>query len=327
LKYRVLGKDGPRVSAIGLGRGSQPIEFGDPLEKEFASTVRRALDLGINFFDTADNYWWQRHEVLLGRALKGRRDEALIATKFGNMDAGDGNRGVNGRPERAYECCDASLKRLGVGVIDLYYLHRVDPNVPIEETVGAMARLIERGKVRWIGICEAAPDTIRRAHRAHPLCAVQSEYSLWARDCEREVLPVCRELGIGFVPYAPLGRGLLTGRIRSVDDLPVNDRRRRHPRFKPENLPRNVELVEGLQKIAAAKKLSAAQVALAWLLVQGDNIVPIPGTNHVCNVEANAAVVDAELSDTELAQLNRLFAPGAGAGERSPADALKRLGL
>jgi aryl-alcohol dehydrogenase-like predicted oxidoreductase len=327
LKYRALGKDGPQIAAIGLGRGSHPIQFGEPLEKEFTSTVRRALDLGINFFDTSDGYWWTRHEVLLGRALKGRRGEAVIASKFGNIDTGDGKRSINGRPEYAYACCDESLKRLGVEVIDVYYLHRVDPKVPIEETVGAMGRLVERGKVRWIGICEAAPETIRRAHRTHPLCALQSEYSLWARDCERNVLPVCRELGITFVAYAPLGRGLLTGRIRSVDDLAVDDRRRNHPRFKPENLTRNVELVEQLEAIAGASRVSGAQLALAWLLAQGDNIVPIPGTNHVRNLEANVAAVNVELSAAEMDELNRLFAPGAGAGERYPAQVLKGMGL
>jgi aryl-alcohol dehydrogenase-like predicted oxidoreductase len=327
VRYRHLGKDGPRVSAVGLGRGSRPIEFGDPLEKDFASAVRGALDLGVNFFDTADNYWWHRHEVLLGRALKGRRSEALIASKFGNIDTADGRRGVDGRPQYAFECCDASLERLGVDVIDVYYLHRIDPNVPIEETVGAMARLVERGKVRWIGICEASPETIRRAHRTHPLCTVQSEFSLWARDRERDVLPVCGELGIGFVPYAPLGRGLLTGRIRRVDDLAPDDRRRNHPRFKPENLPRNVGLVAGLEAIAASIGSSAAQLALAWLLARGDNIVPIPGTNHVRNVAANAAAADLEPGPAVLERLNRLFVPGAGAGERSPAQSLKRSGL
>ena len=327
MKYRQLGTTGPRVSAIGMGRGSQPVRSGEPLEQEFNATIARALDLGINLFDSSDAYWGARHEVLLGRALKGRRDAARIITKFGNIDLPDGKKATNGRPEYIIRCCDASLQRLGVDVIDIYFLHRVDPNTPIEETIGAMARLIGQGKVRHIGICEAGPATLRRAHQTHPLAALQTEYSLWSRDCEREILPVCRELGIAYIAYAPLGRGLLTGRIKTAGDLPPSDRRQKHPRFKPENLARNVELVAQLEAMAQARGVTSAQLALAWLLAQGDDIVPIPGTNHVRNIELNAAAVDIELSADELVRLSQVFAPGAGAGGRYGASALAGMGL
>ena len=327
MKHRRLGRNGPRVSAIGMGRGTQPVQFGDPLEQEFNATIARALELGVNLFDSSDAYWGTRHEVLLGRALKGHRDKAQIITKFGNIDLPDGKKATNGKPEYVYQCCDASLKRLGVDVIDLYCLHRVDPNTPIEETIGAMARLIEQGKVRHIGICEAGPATLRRARQTHPLAALQTEYSLWSRDCEREILPVCRELGIGYIAYAPLGRGLLTGRIKTIDDLPPTDRRRKHPRFKPENLARNVELVAQLEAMAGAKGVTSAQLALAWLLAQGEDIVPIPGTNHVRNLEQNVAAVDIVLSADELRRLSHVFAPGTGAGERYMANVLKGVGL
>ena len=327
MKTRQLGKTGPRVSAIGMGRGSQPVRSGEPLEQAFNATIARALELGVTLFDSSDAYWGTRHEVLLGRALKGRRDEAQIITKFGNIDLPDGKKATNGRPEYVAQCCDASLKRLGIDVIDIYFLHRIDPNTPIEETIGGMARLIEQGKVRHIGICEAGPATLRRAHRTHPLAALQTEYSLWCRDCEREILPVCRELGIAYMAYAPLGRGLLTGRVKTIDDLPPNDRRRKHPRFKPENLARNVELVAQLEAMAYARGVTSAQLALAWLLAQGEDIVPIPGTNHVHNLELNAAAVDIVLSADELRRLNQVFAPGAGAGERYMPNVLKGVGL
>jgi aryl-alcohol dehydrogenase-like predicted oxidoreductase len=327
MKYRRLGKSGPQVSAISQGRGSEPVRFGEPLEQEFNATIRRALDLGINFFDSSDAYWGTRHEVLLGKALKGRRNEALIASKFGNIDLPDGKKATNGRPEYVLECCDASLKRLGVDVIDIYYLHRVDPNVPIEDTVGAMAQLISRGKVRFVGICEAGVKTLRRGYREHPITVLQTEYSLWFREVERDILPACRELGIGYVAYAPLGRGLLTGRIKSVDDLPETDRRRRNPRFLPENLARNVELVGELEKLASSSGVSPAQMALAWLLGQGDDIVAIPGTNHVVNVEQNAAAADLELSDADVTALNEIFALGAGAGPRYAENVWKGVGL
>ena len=327
MKYRRLGATGPAVSAIGMGRGSQPVRYGEPLERDFNATIARALDLGITLFDSSDAYWGARHEVLLGRALKGKRERASIITKFGNIDLPDGKKATNGSPEYIAQACDASLQRLGVDAIDLYMMHRVDPNTPIEETIGAMARLIERGKVRHIGICEAAPATLRRAHRTHPLAALQTEYSLWCRDCEREILPVCRELGIAYIAYAPLGRGLLTGRIRTFDDLPSTDRRRKHPRFKPENLAHNLELVKQLEAMAVAKGVSSAQLALAWLLAQGADLVPIPGTNHVHNLELNVAALDIPLSAHELQRLDRLFVPGAGAGERYMANVLKGVGL
>jgi aryl-alcohol dehydrogenase-like predicted oxidoreductase len=327
MKYRRLGKSGPQVSAVSQGRGSQPVRFGEPLEAEFNATIERALDLGINFFDSSDAYWGTRHEVLLGRALKGRRNAALIASKFGNIDLPDGKKATNGHPEYVFECCEASLKRLAVDVIDIYYLHRVDPTVPIEDTVGAMAQLISQGKVRFIGLCEAGPKTLRRAHREHPITVLQTEYSLWFREVERDILPACRELGIGYVAYAPLGRGLLTGRIKSVDDLPAGDRRRRHPRFMPENLARNVELVRELETLASARHCSPAQIALAWLLRQGDDIVAIPGTNHVANVEQNAAAADLDLSVADVKRLSEIFSIGAGAGPRYMENVLKGVGI
>src|SRR3954470_504544 len=270
MKYRQLGKAGPQVSAIGLGRGNQPVKFGEPLEHEFNETIRRALDVGVTLFDSSDLYWSTRHEVMLGRAIEGRRHKILLTTKFGNIDLPDGKKGTNGRPEFVYSSCDASLERMGLDCIDVYFMHRVDPKTPIEETVGAMSRLVEQGKVRYIGLCEAGPETLRRAHKVHPLVALQTEYSLWARDCEAEILPACRELGIAYMAYAPLGRGLLTGAIKTVADLPESDRRRRHPRFQPENLKRNAELVAQLGAMAAKNKIKPAQLALAWLLAQGD---------------------------------------------------------
>ncbi|MDB5903625.1 MAG: Aldo/keto reductase [Betaproteobacteria bacterium] len=327
MKYRRLGRSGPQVSAVSLGRGATPVRFGEPLEAEFNATIRAALDRGINFFDSSDAYWGTRHEVLLGRAIKGRRSEALVTSKFGNIDLPDGTKATNGRPDYVLECCEASLKRLAVDVIDVYYLHRVDPNVPIEETVGAMAQLISQGKVRFIGLCEAGVKTLKRAHREHPIAALQTEYSLWFRDSEQEILPACRELGIGYVAYAPLGRGLLTGRIKSVDDLPPDDRRRKHPRFLPENLAKNAKLVQALEALAARIHASPAQVALAWLLAQGEDIVAIPGTNHVANVEQNAAAAELRLDAKDLAELDELFAPGAGAGARYTDNVLKGVGL
>ncbi len=327
MKYRRLGHQGPQVSAIGLGRGSQVVKAGDALQGAFDATIQRALDLGINLFDTSDAYWNTGHEVLLGRALKSRRGEALVCTKFGNIHLPDGRSATNGRPEFVFECCDASLKRLGLNVIDIYYLHRVDPAVPIEDTVGAMAQLVSQGKVRFIGICEAGAKTLRRACREHPIVVLQTEYSLWFRDVEREILPACRELGVGYVAYAPLGRGLLTGRIRNAKDLPEHDRRRRHPRFFEENLQRNVAMVEELETVAAECGASAAQVAIAWLLARGEDIVPIPGTNHVRNLEQNAAATDLVLSDEQLSRLAAVFAIGAGAGERYMPNVLKGVGI
>jgi len=327
MKYRRLGRNGPRVSAVGMGRGSQTVKFGDPLEAEFNAAIARARDLGINLFDSSDAYWGGRHEVLLGRALKPDRNRSLIASKFGNIDLPDGKKAMDGRPQYVFACCEASLKRLGVDVIDFYYMHRVDPKVPVAETVGAMTRLVEQGKIRFIGMCEADATTIRQAHLEHPITALQTEYSLWFRGVEQEVLPVCRELGIGFVPYAPLGRGLLTGGIKNVDDLPSGDRRRSHPRFLPDNLVRNVEMVRNLECLAAARGATAAQVALAWLIAQGDHIVPIPGTNRTANVELNAAAADLELTTAEMERLGEIFAIGAGAGERYPRELIEKWGI
>ncbi len=327
MKQRRLGKNGPMVSAIGMGRGSQPVQFDTPLEKDFNATIHRAIDLGINLFDSSDAYWGTRHEVLLGRAIKGRREQIMVATKFGNIELPDGKKAPNAKPAFVVECCEASLQRLDIDVIDLFYLHRVDPNTPIEDTIGAMGRLVEQGKVRHIGVCEVAPATLRRAHATFPLAAVQTEYSLWFRECEKEILPLCRELGIAYVGYAPLGRGLLTGRIRTVDDLPANDRRRRHPRFQPENLARNVELVAQLEAMAKAKGISNSQLAVAWLLAQGDHVIPIPGTNHVANLEQNVAAVDIVLTPAESQKLSDIFTPGAGAGERYMPNALKGVWL
>jgi aryl-alcohol dehydrogenase-like predicted oxidoreductase len=328
MKYRKLGRGGPRISAISMGRGNEAIRLEDErMVQAFNAAVRRAYELGMNFFDSSDAYWGTRHEVLLGRAIKGFRDKILISSKFGNIDLPDGGKATNGRPEYVQASCEGSLKRMDVDVIDVYYLHRVDPGVPIEETIGAMARLVEQGKVRHIGICEAGPATLRRAHATHPIAALQTEYSLWFREVERDVMPVCRELGIAYVAYAPLGRGLLTGRIRKVDDLAPGDPRRKHPRFAPENLARNVKLVEELEAMARGQGASPAQLALAWILAQGDNVVPIPGTNHVKNVELNAAAADISLSAEKVARLSEIFAVGAGAGKRYHETVLKGVGI
>ena len=328
MKQRKLGANGPTVSAIGMGRGNKAVKLDDAeMVQAFNAAVRRAFELGVNFFDSSDAYWSTRHEVLLGRAIKGFRNEVLVTSKFGNIDLPDGKKGTNGRPEYLKKCCDESLQRMGVDVIDVYYLHRVDPAVPIEETVGAMGRLVEDGKVRWIGICEAGPATLKRAHKAHPVAVLQTEYSLWFREVEKDVLPACRELGIGYVAYAPLGRGLLTGRIRTVDDLPPTDRRRRHPRFQTENLAKNVKLVEELEAMAKGQGVTTAQLALAWVLAQGEDIVPIPGTNQAKNVELNAAAADIRLGGELLARLSGIFAIGAGAGTRYNANVLKGMGI
>lgn len=328
MKYRKLGRDGPAVSAIGMGRGAQPVKLEDEaMVRTFNETIHRAWDLGINFFDSSDAYWGGRHEVLLGRAIKGFRDKVLVTSKFGNIDLPDGKKATNGRPEYLQKCCEESLQRLDVDVIDVYYLHRVDPGVPIEETIGGMARLVEQGKVRWIGVCEAGPETLRRAYRTHPLVALQTEYSLWFREVEHDVLPACRELGIAYVAYAPLGRGLLTGRFRSLDDFPPNDRRRKHPRFQEQNLEKNIKLVEELDEMAKGQGATTAQLAIAWLLAQGDDIIPIPGTNHVKNLELNAAAADIVLSPEKLARISEIFAPGAGAGKRYGETILKQVGI
>ena len=316
-----------RVSAIGLGcMGMTPV-YGDPDPDECIATVHRAIELDVNFIDTADVYGDGKNEALVGRALAGRRDQVVLASKFGNVRYPDGRRDVNGRPEYVPQACDASLKRLGVDVIDLYYLHRVDASVPIEDTVGAMARLIEAGKVRQIGLSEAGAATLRRAHAVHPIAALQSEYSLWSRDVEPEILPACRELGIGLVPYSPLGRGFLSGTITSLDALSEKDRRREHPRFEADNLVRNVRLLGALREVAEGRSCTPAQVALAWLLAQGDDIVPIPGTKRRKYLEENVGAIEIRLTDAELARLAEAFPPGITAGDRYPAGQMKRIGL
>jgi aryl-alcohol dehydrogenase-like predicted oxidoreductase len=316
MKYRKLGANGPTVSAIGLGAGSATTHFGERDDEVQIETMQRALDLGVNFFDTADRYMKGRHEHLLGKALRGRRDRAILASKFGNLDLPDGRKGYNGRPDYVPQACEASLKNLGVDHIDLYYLHRIDPEVPVEDTVGAMAKLVRQGKVRWLGLSEAGPASLERARKVHPIVALQTEYSLWAREVEDSILPACRRLGIGFVPYSPLGRGLLTGTVRSLADIAPHDLRRRQPRFQPGNLERNLELLKPLEEIAAARGATKAQIALAWLLAQGEDIVPIPGTKQQKWLEQNVAAVDLSLTSEEKQLLAETFRPGARAGER-----------
>jgi len=316
MKYRQLGANGPTVSAIGLGAGSATTHFGERDDEVQIETMQRALDLGVNFFDTADRYMKGRHEHLLGKALRGRRDRAIVASKFGNLDLPDGRKGYNGRPDYVPQACEASLRNLGVDHIDLYYLHRIDPEVPVEDTVGAMAKLVRQGKVRWLGLSEAGPASLERACKVHPIVALQTEYSLWARDVEDSILSACRRLGIGFVPYSPLGRGLLTGTVRSLADIAPHDLRRRQPRFQPGNLERNLELLKPLEEIAGSRGVTKAQVALAWLLAQGEDIVPIPGTKQQKWLQQNVAAVDLSLSSEEKQLLSETFRPGARAGER-----------
>jgi len=292
-------------------------------DAESIATIHRSLELGINFLDTADVYGQGKNEELVGRAIRDRRSQVFLATKFGNVRGPDGSwRGVNGRPEYVKQACDVSLRHLRVDHIDLYYQHRVDAETPIEETVGAMSELIEAGKIRFIGLSEAAAPTIRRAQKIHPITAVQTEYSLWTRDPEAEVLPACRELGIGFVPYSPLGRGFLSGRFQKPEDLPEEDTRRNHPRFQGENFERNLELVEEVKKIAQAKNATPSQIALAWLLAQVDDIVPIPGTKRRKYLEENVKALDVALSPDDLEQLNNVFPQGVAAGNRYPDAAM-----
>ena len=315
---RTLGSQGLEVSSEGLGCMGMSEFYGPSDETEAIATIHRALDLGVTLLDTADIYGPFTNERLVGRALAGRRGEVMLATKFGNERREDGSWiGINGRPEYVRAACEASLERLGVETIDLYYQHRVDKTVPIEETVGAMAALVGEGKVRYLGLSEASPATIRRAHAVHPISALQTEYSLWARDPEKEILPTVRELGIGFVAYSPLGRGFLAGRFRGPDDLrDEGDFRSRHPRFQDDNLARNLELLQHLEEIAADKGVTSAQLALAWVLHRGADVVPIPGTKRRRYLEENVAAAALELSDDELERLDRALPPGATAGQR-----------
>ncbi len=319
MKQRRLGEQGLEVSALGLGCMGMSEFYGAANEGEALATIQRALDLGISFLDTADMYGPFTNERLVGKAIAARRDEVQLATKFGNERREDGSWvGINGRPEYVRTACDASLERLGVETIDLYYQHRVDPDVPIEETVGAMAELVQAGKVRFLGLSEAAPATIRRAHTVHPIAALQTEFSLWTRDVETEILLTVRELGIGFVAYSPLGRGFLSAQIRRADDLEEGDFRVRNPRFQEGNIERNLELVDRIAEIAREKKATPAQLALAWVLTRGDDIVPIPGTTRIAHLEQNLAALEIELTDDELTQIDAAFPPGATHGERYP---------
>jgi aryl-alcohol dehydrogenase-like predicted oxidoreductase len=317
MKKRQLGTGGPEVSAIGLGCMGMSEFYGSGDEQESIATIHHAIDEGVFFLDTADMYGSGRNEELVGKAIRDRRDEVFLATKFGNVRGPNGEfAGVRGDPDYVRQACDASLKRLGVEVIDLYYQHRVDVNVPIEDTVGAMAELVEAGKVRYLGLSEAAPETIRKAHKTHKITAVQTELSLWSRDAEEGVLPTVRELGIGYVAYSPLGRGFLTGQIRSPDDFPEDDFRRFHPRFTGENFHKNIALVGEVEDMAREKGCTTAQLALAWVLAQGDDVVPIPGTKRRKYLDENIAAVDIRLSDEDLRRLDQILPPGAAAGER-----------
>lgn len=328
MQHRNLGRQGLRVSAMGLGCMGMSEFYGTGDEAESIATIHRAIDLGITFLDTADMYGVGHNEELVGRAIRGRRDAVVVATKFGNVRGPNGERlGVSGKPDYVRNACEASLLRLGIDTIDLYYQHRVDPQTPIEDTVGAMAALVKEGKVRHLGLSEAAPATIRRAHAVHPIAALQTEYSLWSRDPEEEILPTLRELGIGFVPYSPLGRGFLTGRFRTEADLPEGDFRRGSPRFSGENFRRNLDLVAEVERLARDKGCTPSQLALVWVLSRGGDVVPIPGTKRVRYLEENAGALEVRLSEQDLAALDAAFPPGAAAGTRYAEAGMKMLNL
>jgi len=333
MQKRKLGRNGPEVSAVGLGCMGMSISYGEPDDVESIATIHRALDLGVNLLVTSDAYGNGVNEELVAKAIKGRRDQVLVATKFGNLAlAGRGADGgapalTGGHPDYVPQACEKSLKRLGVDVIDIYGLHRVDKTVPIEDTVGAMKRLVEQGKVRWLQLSEAGAQTIRRAHKVHPIVAVETEYSLWSRDVEKDILPTCRELGISYMAYAPLGRGFLTATMKTLDALLPKDRRREHPRFSADNIGRNAALLAPLERIAAAKKCTPAQVAIAWLLAQGNDIVPIPGTKRRTYLEQNCAAVNVKLTPEDIAALSKAFPLNVTAGTRYPEKQLGGLGI
>jgi len=328
MDQRKLGKQGLVVSTIGLGCMGMSEFYGAADDVESVATIHRALDLGVTFFDTADMYGPFKNETLVGRAIRGRRDKIILATKFGNERGADGRFiGVNGKPEYVKKACDASLKRLGVDYIDLYYQHRVDSSVSIEDTVGAMADLVRAGKVRYLGLSEAAPGTIRRAHAVHPITALQTEYSLWTRDPESEIFPAIRALGIGFVPYSPLGRGFLTGCFQSADDMQAGDFRRNSPRFQSENFRKNLNLIHRLEELARKKGVTSGQLALAWVLAQGEDIVPIPGTTKRTHLKENIAAASLKLTSTDLRRIDEIAPLGIAAGLRYPEEGMKRVNL